>query len=215
MRRKVIAAFLGGLAFAAARPASGGWREQLPAGWTIESSVEGDLNGDGRDDVAATLSQTGADGVRKDVRVVVLLKKTDGTYALHTDSPKAACAGCGALAGTDGVEGRVGVRKGALVLSYRAGTHGQWKVTTRWRLKHGRFMMDGFTRVNEAGGEPGELLSAEASAAKGRIVERLAGAGGRSTTRSCRAPARLRETTLTGFDFANAEPWPSCGPAAK
>jgi hypothetical protein len=43
----------------------------------------------------------------------------------------------------------------------------------------------------------------------------VAAAGGRATTRSCRVPARLRESTLTAFDFANAEPWPSCGPATK
>ena len=200
---------------AAAAPARAGWRELLPKDWTVESSAEGDLDGDGRDDVAATLSHSGADGTRKDVRVVVLLRKADGSYVLHTDSPKAACAGCGALSGTDGVEGRVGVSKGALVLGYRAGAHGAWKVTTRWRLKHGRFMMAGFQRLNQGETRPGDLLSAEANVAEGRLTERVAAAGGRATTRSCRVPARLRESTLTAFDFANAEPWPSCGPATK
>jgi hypothetical protein len=215
MRARTPAFLIAAAVCTAVTPARAGWRDVLPKDWTVESSAEGDLNGDGRPDVAATLSHAGADGARKDVRVVVLMKKKDGGYALHTDSPNAACAGCGALAGTDGVEGLVSIRKGALVLSYRAGARGAWKVTTRWRLRSGRFVLDGFTRQNQGETRPGDLISAEANAGTGRLKERVAASGGRFVARACRVPARFRESTLTGFDFANAEPWPSCGPESK
>jgi hypothetical protein len=214
MRMRNAAALVVALLPAAARPARADWRDALPQDWKIESSAEGDLDGDGRADAAATLSHPGADGARKDVRVVVLLRKSDGGYVLHTDAPKAACAGCGALEGTDGVEGLLGIRKGALVLSYRAGPHGAWELTTRWRLKRGRFTLVGFERRNQGPLRPGDLVSADANVARGRLTEIVSGAGGDKRRRACQVPARFRETFLPGFDFANAE-WPSCGPAGK
>ena len=198
--------------FAAARPAGAEWRDLLPRGWAVESSAEGDLNGDDLPDVAVILSRPTADGASKEARLLVYFMRQDGGYDLHTDAPKAACFGCAQAGGAERAEGEPRIRNGILEIRYSG--RSRWRVSTRWRLKSGRFMLNGFTRKSAAAGIPeaGEIISCEANISRQRLTEIVVGEGGRMEKRTCRVPARFRDVALPGFDFANVEPWPSCRP---
>jgi hypothetical protein len=203
----VIAVLLAG-----ARPACAEWRDLLPRGWNVDSSAEGDLNGDGLPDAAVILSRRTADGAGKEARLLVYFMRQDGGYDLHTDAPKAARFGSAEAAEPERVEGEPRIRNGVLEIRYGGGS--RRSVTTRWRLKKGRFMLNGFTRKSTAAGIPvvGEIISAEANVPLLRLTETVVSEGGRVEKRTCRVPARFRDIALPGFDFGNVEPWPSCVP---
>jgi hypothetical protein len=179
-----------------------------PAGWTVAAHAEGDLNGDGRPDLAVVLrdSASADDAANPPPRLElrVYLQRSDGSYALHTTAPRAVCAGCGGPKGGDLLGEPAITKKGLLELSYSGGSREAWDITAKWRLdKSGHFRLIGWTQRNrdtlseDGRMEAGEVVSQDVNFATQKQIEQLQGKG----QRSCAVPAKLCALELSSFVF--------------
>jgi hypothetical protein len=90
-------------------------KELIPSGWILEQETLGDLNGDGRADIALKLIQSGS-GARQ--RALLVLLSTPSGWQKLAFAPKLLlCSSCGGAMGTDnGAHIRVEINDGILVV---------------------------------------------------------------------------------------------------
>ncbi|MFZ6756564.1 hypothetical protein ACO0K9_05040 [Undibacterium sp. Ji50W] len=112
----------------------------VPRGWTVESQVSGDLNGDGLTDIAAVVVENkataDASGTINDRQraLIVLLASASKAYSLLGSNDKLLqCLGCGGV--KDGVN--VTIKNGVLVVSQYSGSREYSIYTWRFRLDAG------------------------------------------------------------------------------
>jgi hypothetical protein len=106
------------IAHAISVPAKGEAIEDfIPAGWELEEQAAGDLNNDGKDDLALRLIQLGERGSRARSLVVLLNTKT-GWQRLAVADNLLLCDGCGGMLGSV----RMQIRKQVLVTDQLAGS---------------------------------------------------------------------------------------------
>jgi hypothetical protein len=142
----------------AAKPIHSNWKRFIPEGFQLVRSVEGDLNGDGKKDiaiVAETIEMMDSDhalipttdpafsfgGLR---RVLLILWKVDGGYELASESYNAImCTGCGGAWG-DPFES-ISIRKGVLTVKHFGGSAWRWSDVRRFRFQDSAFRLIGRT----------------------------------------------------------------------
>ena len=127
----------------------------VPPGWRLQAQAAGDLNGDGRDDlalVAAAPDGAKASTLRSRPRILAIaFGRPGGGYVLaaenHAIIPPQ--AGAGADDAIDGImSGGIGIRYGALVVSLgRFSVVGSWAMgrsSFTFRYRTGRFALTGY-----------------------------------------------------------------------
>ena len=143
----------GGAALASFLPP--GYRE-LP-----EGRATGDLNADGRPDLALVLAPLAEDTVAKDsgennlpprLLLVLFAQPAAGRYRLAAQARQAVlCKGCG---GQYDPFNQLEIAKGCVVLSQQGGGSGRWGLVSKFRYQQGDFFLIGETRwTSEVGPE--------------------------------------------------------------
>ena len=89
----------------------------IPAGWALEDQTAGDLNGDGKDDLALRLIKSGKPEDRPRSLVVLLNTKT-GWQRLVVADNLLFCSGCGGMLG----DVRMQIRKQVLITNQLVGS---------------------------------------------------------------------------------------------
>lgn len=117
----------------------------VPSGWKVEDTVKGDLNKDGRDDVALELVQAGGEDVERARALLVLLATDNGKLRLGGASNKVLyCTMCqGTMGGGSG--GVLKIQKGVLLVDQLSGSRESTHTLLRFRYdaKEGRFVLIG------------------------------------------------------------------------
>lgn len=121
----------------------------IPAGYEVldEGRVVGDLNQDGRPDIALALratAETASDGEEYPERLLVLLFATPAGYRLAAQSNKIVlCKECGGIYG-DPFAGLT-IFKGVLSVDHYGGSSWRWSLTHKFRYQQGAFYLIGET----------------------------------------------------------------------
>jgi hypothetical protein len=122
----------------------------IPPGYRVlpEGRATGDLNGDGRPDVALALGPPKEDVLNDETfpprLLVVLWRTAAGGYRLATVARGALlCMGCGGVHG-DPFEG-LEITKGVLLVYHYGGSSWRWTLTARFRYQQGDFYQIGDT----------------------------------------------------------------------
>lgn len=143
------------LACAQAVPATGATPASFtPAGYQElpDGHAAGDLNADGRPDLALVLAPIAEDTVAKGDGetgllprlLLVLFAQPGGGYQLAAQGHQAVlCKGCG---GQYDPLDQLSIEKGVVVLSQQGGGSGRWGVVSRFRYQQGGFFLIGETR---------------------------------------------------------------------
>lgn len=111
-------------------------RDFVPRGWTVESQVSGDLNGDGQADIAAVVVEnkaaTDANNTFNDRQrgLIVVLAGAKGYSLLGSNDKLLQCLGCGGV--KDGVN--VTIKNGVLIVGQYSGSREYSIYTWRFRL---------------------------------------------------------------------------------
>jgi hypothetical protein len=108
-------------------------------GWKVFQQVEGDLNGDGKVDVAALLYKSTEENSNTSktgqTLLVVYLNDGQGGYQLNTQAPEASCDGCGGMKSSPGQPfGKLSIQKGQLHVLYEGGSRNEFKDKLKWRF---------------------------------------------------------------------------------
>ncbi|MFZ6720972.1 hypothetical protein [Undibacterium sp. Ji49W] len=111
-------------------------RDFVPRGWTVESQVSGDLNGDGQADIAAVVVENKAAADANNTfndrqrGLIVVLAGAKGYSLLGSNDKLLQCLGCGGV--KDGVN--VTIKNGVLIVSQYSGSREYSIYTWRFRL---------------------------------------------------------------------------------
>ncbi len=120
----------------------------VPAGWKVRAKAEGDLNGDGRADVALALERnepvkeeesTGNNVDDDDIgpRFLLVAIRTAGAYRVVSTSGTAVlCKQCGGFG--DPVN-NISIKKGVMVIAHYGGSAAKWWYVDRYRFHNGDF----------------------------------------------------------------------------
>ncbi|MBC3916115.1 hypothetical protein H8L32_01335 [Undibacterium sp. CY18W] len=130
-------------------------RDFVPRGWTVESQVSGDLNGDGQADIAAVVVENKAAADANNTfndrqrGLIVVLAGAKGYSLLGSNDKLLQCLGCGGV--KDGVN--VTIKNGVLVVSQYSGSREYSIYTWRFRLDAAsqRLQMIGIDEENTDG----------------------------------------------------------------
>ncbi len=192
----------------AGRPA----RSFIPANYheLPDGRASGDLNRDGRPDLALVLAPTAEDTVAKGDgdsdglpprRLLVLLAAPGGGYQLAGQSRRAVlCKGCGGQ--YDPFEG-LSITNGILSLDQMGGGSQRWGITSKFRYQQGSFYLIGETTSRT---DPGP----ECSVGSSEDANYLTGAYETTTTgTNCEETVRRRRLRLRPLcQLASYEPTP-------
>lgn len=117
----------------------------VPSGWKVEDTVKGDLNKDGRDDVALELVQAGGEDTERARALVVLFAADNGKLRRAGVSNKVLyCTMCqGTMGGGSG--GVLKIQKGVLLVDQLSGSRESTHTLLRFRYdaKDNRFVLIG------------------------------------------------------------------------
>ncbi|MDQ2772735.1 MAG: hypothetical protein M3Y54_19800 [Bacteroidota bacterium] len=125
----------------------------IPAGYGIlpDAKATGDLNYDGRPDVALVLRPLAEDrpGAKIDSlppRLLLVLLRTPAGYRRAAQSAQLIlCKGCGGVWG--GPLESIAIERGVLTVFHHDGSSARWNVTTKFRYQKGDFYLIGESRV--------------------------------------------------------------------
>lgn len=138
------------LAWVEKNAATLGPKTSPPKGWLLVDSQSGDLNGDGRKDLAVVLEEQAEDGERPDPEdaaprlLVVLLARADGSLrTAHVNSSLVLNRFSGGVFG-DPFEG-IAVENGSLVIRHYGGSNFRWSWEMEFRYVDGLFRLAGLT----------------------------------------------------------------------
>ena len=122
-----------------------------PSGWVVEATVEGDLNGDGRND-AAIVIKSGEN--RYDERtqrmrfarraLIVALREGNGSLHRSAVSDNAVLDGNEGGVMGDPFQG-VTIERGTIVIQHYGGSRDRWSYTHRYRFQSGQWALIGLT----------------------------------------------------------------------
>lgn len=108
----------------------------VPRGWSVETEVSGDLNGDGTTDIAAVLIQdipesaeTGAGDELGRVLLVLLGDEKEGFVPAGVNDDLLLCRGCGGMREHVGIE----IAKGVVIVEETGGSRQSTSETWRFR----------------------------------------------------------------------------------
>ena len=126
----------------------------IPAGYGILTAgkATGDLNRDGRPDVALVLRPLAEDSTKDQIdslppRLLLVLLRTPAGYRRAAQSAQLIrCKGCGGVWG-DPFES-VAIERGVLTVFHYGGSSAHWNVTTKFRFQQGDFYLIGESRVS-------------------------------------------------------------------
>lgn len=120
----------------------------VPKGWTLETTVEADLNQDGRKDLALVIHEQMKDEARPKRRLLLLaLRQKDGSLERSAVSDSAVLdSDEGGMMGDPFVS--MEVRRGAVVIEHYGGSRFRWGTTARYRFQNSRWQMIGQTQVH-------------------------------------------------------------------
>ena len=124
-----------------------------PAGWRVEATAEGDLNGDNRPDAAIVIA-TGAQGYDERAgrplfikrALVLALRATDSSLRRSAASDSAVLDGNEGGVMGDPFEG-ISIERGAVVIQHYGGSRNRWTYTHRYRHQEGGWWLIGLTYV--------------------------------------------------------------------
>lgn len=122
-----------------------------PAGWRVEATAEGDLNGDGRPDAAIVIT-TGTQGYDEQAgrplfitrALVLALREADGRLRRSAVSDSAVLDGNEGGVMGDPFEG-ISIERGAVVIQHYGGSRNRWSYTHRYRWQDGGWWLIGLT----------------------------------------------------------------------
>jgi hypothetical protein len=98
-------------------------KELIPSGWILEQETLGDLNGDGRADIALKLIQLGSGSDTRQRALLVLISTPSGWQKLAFAPKLLLCSSCGGVMGTDnGAHITVEINDGILVVNQLRGS---------------------------------------------------------------------------------------------
>ena len=169
------------------------------SGWTVYQHAEGDLNGDGKPDIAAILSKPAEAEDNGQALLVVYFDDGKGGYTLNTEAEKAICVGCGGPKAAFGEPvGELSISKGILHVDYQGGSRDAFDDDMKWRFDKAtkQFLLIGETQhvTDTLGNEPEETLDINYLSLK---TEKSAG----KKKHSCAVPAEFKAVTLAAFDY--------------
>lgn len=168
-------------------------------GWGVHQMVKGDLNGDGRTDVAAILSKPAEEEDNGQALLVVFLDDGKGGFTLNTEAEKAICVGCGGPKAPMGEPlGELSIAKDILHVAYRGGSREYFDDDLKWRFDKatGQFLLIGETQhvTDTLGNEPEETLDINFLSMK---TDKIVG----KKKITCAVPAEFKAVGLHTFDY--------------
>ncbi|PIR20398.1 MAG: hypothetical protein COV45_06385 [Deltaproteobacteria bacterium CG11_big_fil_rev_8_21_14_0_20_47_16] len=166
----------------------------VPNGWVVKSVSKGNLDDDGKTDVAMVLvSKAETDGINDDTeklpRLLVILTRTKrGGYKLSVATAKAIlCKNCSTTG--DAVDD-VMIEDGMVKIHHHGGKDRQWDVVHRFQYREGTWFLVGKKVTTSAGkGKPGQTVDVDF--VNGQKIEQPA------------APSKMRQ-----YGFINFTPVP-------
>ena len=193
--------------------------------WKIERLAVGDLNRDGKSDVAVILSQTKKTKDKSEeaseeklVTLQVFLRNSStGKLTFKTDAPKAVCGGCGGV--KENFE--ISILKGVLILNFYSGAAAfDSQVITKWRLQNEDFDLIGVT-VKESDISRTDITAIErdANITTLKMTEKVFKVVGQSdsetpktkpTTMNCIVPATYKGHKLSSYSLEVEDSFPKC-----
>jgi len=189
--------------------------EFIPAGWTIEEQISGDLNGDGRTDVALKLVQAqthpSADGPTERQRaLLILLRESKDQWRRAALATKLLqCTTCGsALYGLQKAPAAIAIQKGTLIVKQDHGSRNLLEQTFRFRYeaKIDKFLLIGvdLTDRDRATGalveESTNLLTGQKTVTKAQFDKR---AQKYVTSSSSRSRVSVPPAAIENIDYEN------------
>jgi hypothetical protein len=174
---------------------------QPPKGWEVERFAEGDLNHDGRPDLAVVLST--ADNK---VELVIYLQQADGTWREHTTSEEAVCFTCAGPKGPPVAGDPAITDKGILEMTYFGGGGDLgFESVAKFRLDaKDHFILIGYTyKASNMTAENGSLEaglvdSKDVNLSTLKMVETISG---HKKPVTCRVDKKLQGIELSMFSF--------------
>ena len=170
------------------------------SGWTTHQVINGDLDGDGKPDVAAILSKPPeGDDDKGQALLVVFLADGKGGYALNTQSEKAICVGCGGPKAAFGEPlGELSIAKGLLHITYEGGSRDAFDDEVKWRLdkaSHKLLLIGEMYRGTDTlGDDPDTVLDINYLTLK---AEKAVG----KKKHPCAVAAEFKPVELSAFDY--------------
>ena len=120
----------------------------VPAGWTLESTVTGDLNGDGVADAVLVFVEKGeGEGNRA---LMIAFKNAKGEYErVVTATDVLQCTSCGGMLGGEKNEPTIKIEKGVLIINTLTGSRESTEQTFRFRYdpKVSKFALIGYDEI--------------------------------------------------------------------
>jgi len=120
----------------------------VPAGWTLESTVNGDLNGDGVADAVIVFVDKGEEGDRT---LMIAFKNARGEFErVVTAKTVLQCTSCGGMLGGEKNEPDIKIAKGVLIIKTLTGSRESTDSTFRFRYdaKVSKFALIGYDQVD-------------------------------------------------------------------
>ncbi|MBX3075248.1 hypothetical protein KF913_15070 [Candidatus Obscuribacterales bacterium] len=148
--------------------------------WVVDSEAVGDLNKDGRPDVAMILSIDAQGGMSAAHRKLIVALKRGNTFEKVLESDKTTMLGFGPSGGLPQVE----IKKGVLIVHHYGGSRERYEYWHKYQIRDGRFVLIGFTAASNDALDPsshqkvdvntmtGEI-SSNCASSKGMVSERL------------------------------------------
>lgn len=169
-------------------------RDFAPKGWLIEASVKGDLNGDGKADLAIKLIEQKSQGADPDINedrqralVVALANQNGGFTRAAISDGLLQCTGCGgAFYGVMPAPSNVSIAKGVLIVNQDHGSRDVEESTYKIRFDAvtGRFILIGLD-ITDRDRLTGDVTKLSTNYLTGvRITTIYPGKGRKSTKRT-------------------------------
>jgi len=118
--------------------------KNLPQGWNVLNAVEGDLSKDSRKDVAAVLEGPASAEASAPRKLIILFKKTDGSYVLSAETQKAILKSDEGGVWGDPFSG-ISINRGSVLVNHYGGSNWRWSNCYRFRFQDGAWYLIGAT----------------------------------------------------------------------
>ncbi len=118
----------------------------LPAQWKVIEEAEGDLNKDGKADLAAIIEYTGkpAQDSAPPRTIFIALRNAENEYILSAQADRAILlANDGGMMG-DPLAG-LSINRGSFIVSYYGGSNWRWTEALRFRFQNNEWALIGYT----------------------------------------------------------------------
>ncbi len=135
------------------------------APWVINSSSQGDLNKDGLADVALIISRDGNGSYPENRKLIVALKRKDGSFEKVVDNESATALMCGPSGGIPQVE----IKKGVLTVSHYCGSRERYEYWHKYQLRNEQWLLIGYTAKSYDSLQPDDQKSLDLNTMTGEV----------------------------------------------